>query len=731
MERESFENEEIARILNEHFISIKVDREERPDVDEVYMTAVQIMSGRGGWPMSVFLTPDRKPFFAGTYFPPEDKHGRMGFKSIIAYLADAYRTRREEVEATASRVVSVMKGPPVAGEAMSRAELNREPVANAIDGMKAAFDERRGGFGRAPKFPPHGSLALLFYEFRRTNDDSLLQMATRTLDAMARGGIRDHLGGGFHRYSIDAEWLLPHFEKMLYDNAQLARAYVDAYLLTKKEDYLRVALETYEWVLAEMTGPEGGFHTALDADSQGEEGRFYLWTMEEIIEVLGEEEGRLFCSAYGVEEGGDFNEEATGRKAGENVLHLSRSLQALAEGLDMNAEVLEARLDRSLEALMERREARVRPRADDKVLTGLNGLMIGSLAYGGRRLREERYVEAAEKAARFILQTMRKDGSLLRSYRQGTAKLDAYLDDYAFLADGLIELYAATRERTWLDEAAGLADVIVERFGDEGEGGFFFTSRDHEELLTRSKDPFDRAVPSANAAAARVLARLGLLTGDGRYSEAARASLVAFADEIQRSPRATESFILALAQYLDNAADARVIHGPVVAEAFLSTLRIPPGGATRLALRLTMMDGWHINSHSPRAEHLVPTSAGLEDSRAVLTDVTYQEGRLVKLDASPEPLSIFEGTAWIGATLQIQAGTSRGPVEVDLRVRLQPCSGTECSAPATVSLPLRIEVAKGFETEVIRHREVFSLDALSPRAHHPEESVQSRRNGTR
>ena len=376
MERESFEREDVAEILNASFVPIKVDREERPDLDEIYMTATQLFSGRGGWPNSVWLTPDGRPWYAGTYFPPDDRMGIPGFKSLLRQLAELWRTRRADVEKQANEFAEAMRRVSAAGPARGDVAAV-DLVKAALDELAGAFDERFGGFGGAPKFPPHTALALIAHECRRSPDARLLRMMTATLDAMARGGIHDHVGGGFHRYSTDERWFLPHFEKMLYDNAQLARAYAEGFALTGNADYRAAAMDTCDWVLREMSDPAGGFFSALDADSEGQEGKFYVWTRAEIIEALGDDEGDVFCRVYGVEKNGNFRDEAGGGATGANILYLRAPSDA----------ALHERLKNSREKLLQRRAARVRPYCDDKALSGWNGLMIGALAYAGKRLR--------------------------------------------------------------------------------------------------------------------------------------------------------------------------------------------------------------------------------------------------------------------------------------------------------------------------------------------------------
>ena len=547
MERESFENEAVAKIMNEFYVSIKVDREERPDLDQVYMAATQMLAGQGGWPNSLWLTPEGKPWYAGTYFPPDDKFGRPGFKKILTQLAGAWKAQNAEIlkraDETATRIKLYTSGKtrtPASGN------ISHKLLENATGRMSMTFDPQQGGFGRAPKFPPHGNLLLLLGEYERTKDKRLLHMATVTLDSMYAGGIHDHVGGGFHRYATDAIWLLPHFEKMLYDNAQLARAYVKAYELTGKDRHKRAAKDIYAWVLREMTDPGGGFYSALDADSDGEEGLFYVWTRKEVIDVLGEKAGGEFCKAYGFKDGGNFRDQATGKKTGANIPHFPTGSKA------DDKQFAEARAK-----LLARRVKRVWPYKDDKILTSWNGLMIEALAQGGRVLKDRSLTAAAEKAARFVLTKMRKNGRLLRTYRDGGAKLNAYLDDYAYMGVALLELHRTTGEKKWLTEAVSLTDAMVKHYGDPTHGGFFFTSSDHEELLARTKDPFDRAVPAGNAVAVRLLVEVGSLTKQAKYRTAAKKTLKAFSPFMQRSPGGMSTMLHAAGRFLATEPDAK------------------------------------------------------------------------------------------------------------------------------------------------------------------------------
>jgi uncharacterized protein YyaL (SSP411 family) len=557
-------------------------------------------------------------------------------------------------------------------------------VKAALDDLANSFDERFGGFGGAPKFPPHAALALIAYECRRSRDAGLLNMMTATLDAMARGGIHDHVGGGFHRYSTDARWFLPHFEKMLYDNAQLARAYAEAFALTGNADYRAAAVDTCDWVLREMTDPAGGFFSALDADSEGQEGKFYVWTREEIIEALGKDEGDTFCRSYGVEESGNFREEAGGGSTGLNILHLSAPPDA----------ALQERLKAGREKLLQRRSARVRPHCDDKVLSGWNGLMIGALAVAGKLLNEPRFIAAAGRAAGFVLTAMRKDGRLLRSYRQGQAGLNAYLDDYAFLADGLLDLRDAASDERWLNEAKSLAAVMKEHFWDRAHGGFFLTADDHEDLLLRLKPSLDQATPSGNGVAARVLIRLADLTGEEEYLKSAHATLNAFLGVMQSAPKAAGGLILAAVMLLERKSAAALAAGPpVTISVSPATIPVAREKTADITVRIEIAKGYHINSHAPAASDLVPTELTLEGNDAAsLGNVAYPAGKEARFGANAEPLSVYEGALTIRAKIAVARTAAPGKAEMVLRVRVQPCREDACLAPQTLSVPLTLNI---------------------------------------
>ena len=538
MEHESFENEAIAQLMNEHYVCIKVDREERPDLDQIYMNAVQLMTGRGGWPMSVFLTPDLKPFYGGTYWPPTSRGGMPGFDQVLTAVNDAWLNRREQALEQAESLVDHL-----AGMASGPAEPKDLPpglVARAAAAMLRTFDHEHGGFGGAPKFPHPMDLGLLARSWFRNRDEETLHVITYTLDKMAAGGIYDHLGGGFHRYSTDARWLVPHFEKMLYDNALLVPCYLEGFLITGNADYARVARETCDYVLREMTDAAGGFYSTQDADSEGVEGKFFVWTPDEVETVLGKEAAEEFCHAYNVTPQGNFEH-------GLSILNLPHRLADVATAYLKSEEELRQSLADSRAKLLEVRQQRVHPGLDDKLLVAWNGMMIDALAQAAGVLDEPRYLQAAQRAAEFVLTQMRSEnGQLLHSWRHGTAKLDAYLDDYTCLANGLISLYEADFDERWLQAAISLVDEVLARFADAERGGFFFTATDHEELITRQKDFYDNAVPSGNSMAALALLRLAKLTGRPDYLTAAEATLKAAAGLIERAPQAAGQMLQAL-----------------------------------------------------------------------------------------------------------------------------------------------------------------------------------------
>ncbi|MDR7423345.1 MAG: thioredoxin domain-containing protein [Armatimonadota bacterium] len=563
MAHESFEDPAVAAVMNAHFVNVKVDREERPDVDGIYMNAVVAMTGHGGWPMSVFLTPDGVPFYGGTYFPPVARGGLPAFADLLRAVADAWRTRREEVRRSAATLLGALRAE---GDRAASPELAAGTLEAALRALERAFDLKHGGWGRAPKFPQPMTVEFLLRTHARTGDASARAMAEATLARMARGGIYDHLGGGFHRYATDAAWLVPHFEKMLYDNAQLARVYLHAWQVTQTPLFRRVVEETLGFLLREMASPAGGFYSSLDADSEGEEGRYYVWAADEVRAALGPGAG-LFMEAYGVTEGGNFE--------GRNILHVAADAAALAAARGMTLDEIEAELRAGRRALFERRSARHRPATDDKVLAAWNGLALGALAEAARIFDRADWREAATRTAAFLLSEMRTpDGRLLRAWRAGRARFNAYLEDYACLCDGLLALYETTFEARWFAEARALARVMVERFGRPG-GGFYDTSDDHEALVVRPRDLQDNATPSGSAMAASVLLRLAALTGAARDRELAEAAIREVQPAAGAYPTAFAHWLCALDFALASPREVAIVGDPDAAgtRALLDVLR--------------------------------------------------------------------------------------------------------------------------------------------------------------
>jgi uncharacterized protein YyaL (SSP411 family) len=562
MEHESFENEEIARILNDNFVSIKVDREERPDLDQIYMTSVQALTGQGGWPMSVFLTPDLKPFTGGTYFPPDDRYGRPGFKRVLLTVAEWWKNRRVDIEQGAAQVTEIVR--TSGGLPPGDADAGEEVLRQAVAGLARSFDSRNGGFGEAPKFPRPMDIRLLLRAWKRFSDADALHMARFTLDRMAMGGIYDHLGGGFARYSTDERWLVPHFEKMLYDNALLTVAYCEAFRATGDPLYRNVVEETLAWVQREMTSPEGPFYSTLDADSEGVEGKFYVWTANEIEQLLGKGDAEVFSSVYGVEPEGNWRDPHGHGPVNANILHRVKTLEQSAKLLKLSETDLHQLLSRGRVKLLTQRDGRIRPGRDDKSLTAWNGLMIAGFAEAERTLGNPAYAEVAGKAAEFILTKMRTaDGRLLRTWSAGSApKLNAYLEDYAFLIDGLVSLYEATYAPRWITSALELASLMVDQFWDSADGGFFFTGRDHEALIARNKDPHDNATPSGNAVAVTALLKLVKLTGRDDLADKAEATLKLYRGLLAQHPLSAGQMLIALDFHLGPVDEVAVIGDP-------------------------------------------------------------------------------------------------------------------------------------------------------------------------
>ncbi len=702
MERESFENEEIAAVLNEHWVAVKVDREERPDVDDVYMSAVQTMVGRGGWPLSAFLFPDGRPFFGGTYFPPEDRHGRAGFRSVLEKLAEAWRERRDELARGADEIVGEVENANRITERAGREALSAASGNVLTATLKRTFDARHGGFGGAPKFPPH--LALEWLLLKGAEGDSVARsMALKTLDAMALGGLHDHLAGGFHRYSTDERWLLPHFEKMLTDNAQLLSLYARAFVLTGRDLYWRTARGIGDWLLREMRGEEGGFFAATDADSEGEEGKYFVWSEDEVREVAGED-AALFASAYQVRPGGNFHDESTGRATGLNVLHLASEPPSGDE----------ARLAVVRTRLLERRQRRVPPATDDKRIAGWNALAISGLAVASSILGEPRYLDAARVCARFLLARMRDaEGRLLRSWKDGEAKILAFLEDEAYFALALLDLADAEPDeaeaRKWAMEARRVVTGLRRRFGRPGIPGFTFTGEGHEPLLVRTRDLFDKAIPSGPGAAARALARLARREGDASLAAEALAAVEEVSGLMERAPHGTESWHLAWeelrtggllreasrdagaedageeAEEPEDGTDAEGNGGPVRVSASISSDRVAPGEMLEVRIAVDLAERWTLTGDKP----LWVEAWGGPDLRC--TAVELPPRRTVRHgDGTTEPG--YEGRVEVTLVFDVRPGAVEGEHPIAVSLRYRACGEGSCLPERALALTVPVLV---------------------------------------
>jgi len=556
MAHESFEDEEIAQVLNAYFIAIKVDREERPDIDKIYMSVCQAMTGRGGWPLSIFMTPEGKPFYAGTYFPKSSRMGILGFMDLLKQVASMWQKDRAHLLKASEEVTHAIQ--PRLDSSTSVFDLGLENLKKSYTQLEMTFDPSWGGFSTAPKFPTPHHLTFLLRWHKRSGDSRALKMVEKTLDAMRRGGIFDQIGFGFHRYSVDEKWLVPHFEKMLYDQALLAMAYTEAYQVTGNEKYAQAAHEIFTYVQRDMTSPHGGFYSAEDADSEGKEGLFYLWTPHEVKKYLGEKLGDLFCRFYNITKGGNFEEgrsishipmslQVFAKKEGSSIPHMLKAPQVFAKKEGMDLTKLETVLEGARDRLFDIRKKRVRPLKDDKILTSWNGLMIAAFAKGYQVFGDQAYADAARRAAGFILKNLRTtEGRLLRRYRQGDAAYPGYLDDYAFFVWGLIELYEATFEVSYLEEAIALNEAMINIFWDKQGGGLHFTGKGNESLITRSKEIYDGALPSGNSVAALNFLRLSRMTGNINLEQRAEQLIRAFSVQVTDQPMAYTQLLIAL-----------------------------------------------------------------------------------------------------------------------------------------------------------------------------------------
>jgi hypothetical protein len=549
MEKESFEDPEVARLLNDAFVCIKVDREERPDLDSVYMRVCQTLTGSGGWPLHIIMTSDNKPFFAATYIPKENRFGQVGMKELIPKIMELWATRRNELLESASKITELLEETETGSQLTSAGseELGASTMDEAYFQLSESFDDRNGGFGNAPKFPSPHNLTFLLRYWKRTSDTKALKMVEKTLKAMRQGGVYDQLGFGFHRYSTDPRWLVPHFEKMLYDQALIAIAYTEAYQATGDAEYKQTAREIIAYILRDMTDAAGGFYSAEDADSEGEEGKFYLWTEEEIRQLLPKDEADFAIEIFNVKREGNFEEALTGEKTATNILHLEKSPRKIASDTHVPPEDAQKRLSRIQQRLFDARQKRVRPGKDDKILVDWNGLMIVALSKAAQVFNEPEYANAAKRAADFIVKSMRDAQSgLYHRYRDREAKVTGFLSDYAFFVWGLIELYETVFDEEYLQHAVELTERIMKHFWDERQGGFYQTADDADVTLVKNKEIYDSALPSGNSVAGLNLIRLAHMTGETRYEEKAAQLMRSFSSAVSRAPSACTQLLIAL-----------------------------------------------------------------------------------------------------------------------------------------------------------------------------------------
>ena len=641
-------------------------------------------------------------------FPKEGRGGSPGFISLLHNIDDVWKTQRERVEQSAQQITDALKKLANDESAPSGKALDRSIVDSLFASYQQTFDSRNGGFGGRPKFPPHQALTLMLYDYKLHPSESVLDMINLTLTKMAKGGIYDHVGGGFHRYATDDIWFLPHFEKMLYDNAQLSRVYAEAYEITGNEWYKEVAHGINTWILRDMLDKNGGFHSAYDADSEGEEGKYYLWTVTQVNEVLGEEIAAKVIASYNISEEGNYYEEATRERKPTNIPHLTEPLNTLEQAKELRTAMVKLRKSR---------DTRIWPMLDDKVLTSWNGMMIGSLAYSGKVLKTPAYIDAAKRAADFILKDMKQaDGRLHATYRDGTAKLNAYLDDYSFLANGLLDLYEACDDKKYLEEAVALMEVLEEHFADEKAGGFFFTAKDHEVLLSRNKDPFDGAIPSGNGIAAQVYVRLGVLLDDETYHKKAKASFTAFEPLIAKSPRGATSFVQSIAMYFDHdktpavasTPDATERREPVTVSAYLSALRVPPGGTIETAVQFVIDEKWHVYANQLKDKDYIPTVVEIEEN-ALFTakKTTYPAAKAFTSEILKSSTDVYDASPVFRSAITAKADAKPGTTELVFRIQFQACDEQVCKLPQEFTLKVPISIDPDAKKDA-RHPGVFT-----------------------
>lgn len=671
MERLVFSDPDIAQLMNQLFVNIKVDREERPDIDEIYMTATQLITGRGGWPNSVFLTPDLKPFYAGTYFPPEDAPGRPGFSRVIQALHVAWQENRQALEQQADQIAESITRLHTAGASSKHAETDL--IAKAIDHIETRFDPINGGLGTAPKFPPDHALGLLLTAYQRDAQPKYLDMATQTLSHMARGGIRDHLGGGFHRYATDARWRVPHFEKMLYNQALLVHNFLRAYQITGEMAYRVAAEETLDFVSNDMTHPQGGFYTALDAETDAEEGAYYTWTETDIRRIL-QTDADFFLSCYAL---------APMPEGEAGVIYQADTDSALVARHQLDVATLHARLSPLKEKLLTARAQRPRPLLDDKIITAWNGLMLGAYAHAYEVLARQEDLIAAQKAADFIRDNLRTaQGDLYRIYRNGQRKGQAYQEDYALLIDGLLRLYRATQTGAYLQDALSLAERMHAGFWDALHGGYFL-SREQNEMIVRTKSPHDNALPAGNAVALHVLWQLHAFTQNPSYAQRAHALMQSFAPLAEKSPGAFLHFIHGtMISAPSHPIATRSRDSLVTASATVSAV---DGNALAMTVRLHIASGWHIQAAHPTDEYLIPTRLAVEGDNAQITQIAYPSPTDIQFPFADHPIAVYADSLAIPLTLSFKSH----PQSLALLLAYQACDSTRCLPPQTQRIELK------------------------------------------
>ena len=697
MERESFENREIAGLMNSGFVSIKVDREERPDLDNVYMTACQLMTHSGGWPLTVILTPDGRPFFAGTYFPPDDRYGRAGMKTLLPRIAEAWKSNRAEIEQQASHVAEVVEQAiqaPPGGEARP---LDSAFADALLGDLRRRFDSSRGGFSESPKFPPHGALQFLLFRCRSRKDPEAERMLRKTLDEMAAGGIFDQVGGGFHRYSVDSEWFVPHFEKMLYDNAQLLEVYSRAAALFGDGSYRETARRTFDWLEREMKTPEGGYASALDADSEGIEGKYYLWTAAEIDSILGPREAPLYREAFGILDSG--NTPASFEEGhGKNLPRRSASDAELAKKHGLAADEIARRLSADESALESARSRRVPPSRDDKVLTSWNALAVSALVRASKDLGEPRFLDAARRVAALLLAKHVAGSRVWHVSRGGEAKIGGFLEDYAFLARALLDLSRATEDPGMALRAKSIAAEMVTAFSDPA-GGFFQTAVPESPagkrgLLDSSREFLDQVVPSPNGVAAEVLSRLAKEGGPPEFRAAAERAMAAAAPYARSFPTSATTFAVLAAERPGATGDlpSRIQSGPVRASVATPPGSLRPGDASRLAVEIEIEPGWHIQSRRPSRPDLAATAVRAEGGGIAFGAPAYPSG--AETLVAGEKLSTYSGSIEIAIPAEIARDAPSGELRAKVEIDVQACDDRRCLAPARLELGAVFRVAR-------------------------------------